>query len=97
MCNANTVNRTRTNREYIENMLKKFPAEIETMESAALHYVAQLQGVPIIEIRSTSNHVAPKSAEKWKIAEATDALNNFLNKNIINKDINDLTRIICQY
>ena len=97
MCNANTVNRTRTNREYIENMLKKFPAEIETMESAALHYVAQLQGVPIIEIRTTSNHVAPKSAEKWKIAEATDALNNFLNKNIINKDINDLTRIICQY
>lgn len=97
MCTANTVNRTRTDREYIEKMLKKFPAEIETMESAALHYVAQLQGVPMIEIRSTSNHVAPKSAEKWKIAEATDALNNFLNNNIIVQDINDLTRIICHF
>lgn len=97
MCTANTVNRTRTDREYIEKMLKKFPAEIETMESAALHYVAQLQRVPIIEIRTTSNHVAPKSAEKWKIGEAVDMLNLFLNKQILNKDINDLTRIICQY
>ena len=39
MCTANTVNRTRTDREYIDEMLTRFPAEIETMESAALHYV----------------------------------------------------------
>ena len=97
MCTANTVNRTRTDREYIDEMLTRFPAEIETMESAALHYVTQLQRVPMIEIRATSNHVAPKSAEKWKIAEAVDALNNFLNYYIINKDINDLTRIICKF
>ncbi len=97
MCTVNTVNQTRTDREYIEKMLKIFPAEIETMESAALHYVAQLQGVPMIEIRATSNHVAPKSSEKWIISEAVDMLNFFLNKQILNKDINDLTRIICQY
>ena len=97
MCTANTVNRTRTDREYIDEMLTRFPAEIETMESAALHYVAQLQGVPMIEIRTSSNHVAPKSAEKWKIAEAVEVLNNFLNKQILCQDINDLTKIICQY
>lgn len=97
LCNANTVNQTRTERDYINKMLTRFPAEIETMESAALHYVTQLQRVPLIEIRATSNHVAPKSAEKWKIAESVEVLNNFLNKNICNTDINDLTRIICQY
>ena len=96
-CNANTVNRTCTNRDYVNELLSRYPAEIETMESAALHYVAQLQRVPLIEIRATSNHVAPKGLEKWKIAEAVEVLNNFLNKQILSQDINDLTRIICQY
>ena len=94
LCNVNTVNRTCTNTLYISELLKQFPAEIETMESAALHYVALLENIPLIEIRATSNHVTPKQIEKWQIAKAVEKLTNFVNNNIHNTKIYEFKRII---
>lgn len=96
-CRANTVNRTRTEKKLTEELLRKFPAEIETMESAAIQYVAKLERIPLMEIRATSNHVTPKNIESWHIGEAIGLLGDFLNLNICNADIGNLKRIIYGY
>ena len=93
-CRANTVNRTRTDRKHTDELLRQFPAEIETMESATIQYVASLERVPLIEIRATSNHVTPKYIESWHIGEAVGLLGVFLNNNICNAEIDDFKRII---
>lgn len=76
--NANTVCRTNTNHTYISKLLKKFPADIETMESSAYGYVCAMMGIQLAEIRCTSNFVLPKNESKWQIAESTQALGNLL-------------------
>lgn len=75
---VNTVCSTNTERTYVNKLLKKFPADIETMESSAYGYVCAMMGIQLAEIRCTSNFVLPKSESKWLIAESTQALGNLL-------------------
>ena len=51
----------------------KMGADIETMEGAALHYVALLQGIPFLQLRGISNRAEPRSRAAWKIHEALSA------------------------
>ena len=71
---ANTVNRTCTDPAHVERLLRQFPAEIETMESASLSYVCGRRGAPYAEIRCTSNHIVPKSLQKWELDGAIRTL-----------------------
>ena len=95
-CRANTVNRTRTEKKLTEELLRQFPAEIETMESAAIQYVAKLERVPVIEIRATSNHVTPKYIESWHIGEAIALLCDFLNINICSAGIENFKKLFTE-
>lgn len=49
---------------------------IETMEGAAVLYVATMLDIPAIQIRSISNYVEPRNRENWKIKEALENLNH---------------------
>ena len=71
---ANTVSRTCTDPKHVASLLQKFPADLETMESAAYSYVCAMQHVEYAEIRCTSNHIVPKKQEKWQIDAALRTL-----------------------
>lgn len=78
MATANTVCRTCTDPKHVAKMLRQFPADLETMESAAFGYVCARQHVNYAEIRCTSNHVVPKKQEKWQLEGALNALGSTL-------------------
>ncbi len=79
---ANTVSRTCTDPLHVKNLLRKFPADLETMESSAFTYVCARQNVPRAEIRCTSNHVVPKRQEEWRLKEAVEVLGAAVEKMI---------------
>lgn len=81
---ANTVSRISTRKESISEILRLHPAELETMESAALAYTCAMEGVEYAEIRSVSNHTLPKSEQKWMFAESTASLGKIIDKMLDN-------------
>ncbi len=77
---ANTVNRIRTSPAEIAEILRLHPADLETMESAALAYACAMEGIGYAEARSVSNHTVPKSQQKWAFAQATGNLGAVIDK-----------------
>lgn len=75
---AVTVNEISTNKQSIR-LLKEQGAAIESMEGAALHYVALMEKIPFLQIRSISNDVGERNKSKWNF---TDAIAN-LNKELV--------------
>ena len=62
-----TSNVSHGNTNSIEKIRRKFKADIETMEGAAVFYVCINTGVPCCEIRSVSNYVEPHDKTNWNI------------------------------
>ncbi|TAH04509.1 MAG: futalosine hydrolase [Sphingobacteriales bacterium] len=79
-----TVNQITTNEQQIHRLIKKYNPAVESMEGAALHYVASLEKIPFLQLRSISNMVGERDKTKWKIATAIEVLNTEL-ITIINK------------
>ncbi|MGI8952490.1 MAG: futalosine hydrolase [Chitinophagaceae bacterium] len=77
-----TINEISTNEERIQQLIKKYDPIIETMEGAALHYVAREMNVPFLQIRAISNYVGERNKANWKMKEAIDNLNETLIKYI---------------
>ena len=77
---ANTISRTCTDPTHVASLLQQFPADLETMESAAYSYVCALQNVQYAEIRCTSNHILPKKQEKWQIDGALRTLGTHVDR-----------------
>lgn len=75
-----TVNEITTNKERIDQLIKKYEPGIESMEGAALHYVCREMNVPFIQIRSISNYIGERDKTKWKMKEAIENLNQTLLK-----------------
>jgi len=75
-----TVNEITTNKERMDQLIKKYDPIIESMEGAALHYVCREMNVPFIQIRSISNYVGERDKTKWKMKEAIENLNQTLLK-----------------
>ncbi len=86
---AVTINEISTNRDRIQQIIKKYEPTIESMEGAALHYVCREIGVPFIQIRSISNYVGDRNKNNWKIKEAITQLNKTILKYVdkLNKTI----------
>ena len=78
--NAITVNEITTRPERIEQLKKKYPASLESMEGAALHYLALQMDIPFIQIRAVSNYVGERNKANWKIPLAIANLNAQLNE-----------------
>jgi len=73
-----TVNEISTNPERIQKLVKKFNPVIESMEGAALHYVARETNIPFIQIRAISNYIGERDKSNWQMKLAIDNLNQTL-------------------
>lgn len=74
---AATVNEITTNKAKIR-LFKEQQVMIETMEGAALHYVALMEKIPFLQIRSLSNYVGERDKNRWQMSEAIANLNGEL-------------------
>lgn len=73
--NGVTVNQISTSQEQIVYYRDQLGADIETMEGAALHYVALMEGIPFMQLRSVSNYIGERDKSKWLLREAVDSVN----------------------
>jgi futalosine hydrolase len=73
-----TVNEITTHEERIHYYRNSLQVQVESMEGAALHYVALLEKIPFLQIRSLSNFIGERNKEKWQLKEAVAHLNHAL-------------------
>lgn len=69
-----TVNKVHGNEASILKTNMQFSPQVESMEGAAVFYVAMKMNIPCIQIRSISNYVERRNRESWKIKEALESL-----------------------
>ena len=69
-----TLSTTSGSNETIDKIIKRWNADIETMESASVFYVCRLLGTRFICFRAISNMVEPRDKSKWEIEKAIDNL-----------------------
>ncbi len=78
--NAVTVNLVTDNPIFIGKLMKKYGAQVETMEGAALHYTCLQENIPFLQLRCISNRVGERDKTKWKMNEAVQNLHEALMK-----------------
>lgn len=76
-----TVNEISTNKARI-NLLKTEGSVLESMEGAAFHYVALMEKIPFLQIRSISNYVGERDKSKWNFKDAIGNLNKELVRSV---------------
>jgi len=84
---AVTVNEISTNPERITYYQNELKVSIESMEGAALHFVALQEKIPFLQMRSLSNFVGERDKSKWVMDIAIANLNIELNR-ILTKFLN---------
>ena len=70
-----TVNEISTNKERINYYKNQLNASVESMEGAALHFVALQEKIPFLQMRSLSNFVGERDKSKWVMDVAIAHLN----------------------
>ena len=73
-----TVNEITTKEEVVYYYRNLLGAQIETMEGAALHYVALMEKLPFLQVRSISNFIGERDKTKWQMKQAIVNLNRVL-------------------
>ncbi|BDS10169.1 futalosine hydrolase [Aureispira anguillae] len=72
---AITVNKVHGSAESIQKIEAKYPADLESMEGAAVFYACLQHQIDCLQIRSISNYVEPRNKDNWDIPLAIDNLN----------------------
>ena len=72
-----TVNEVSTNKKRMA-LLKESGAVLESMEGAALHYVALMEKIPFLQIRAVSNYAGERDKAKWNFKDSITNLNTNL-------------------
>ena len=70
-----TVNEISTSEERISYYKNGLGATVESMEGAALHFVALMERIPFLQLRAVCNYVGERDKEKWDMTLAIDNLN----------------------
>ena len=70
-----TVNEISTNKNRIDYYRTQLNASVESMEGAALHFVALQEKIPFLQMRSLSNFVGERDKSKWVMDIAIANLN----------------------
>lgn len=73
-----SVNKVHGNKQSIERIKKDMPADVESMEGAAIFYICLLENIPFVQIRSISNYVEERNKENWDLPLAINNLNEVL-------------------
>lgn len=82
-----TVHEISTDKEQIAYYRDELHASVESMEGAALHYVALMEKIPFLQLRSLSNFAGERDKSKWVLDLAIASL-NFELKRILTKIVN---------
>ena len=77
---AITINKISDSLIKRQQAISSFSPQIESMEGAALHYVALQEQIPFLQIRSISNLIGERDKSKWKLKESITNLNVELHK-----------------
>ena len=72
-----TVNEISTNKERMGHY-RELGVQIESMEGAALHYVALLERTRFLQLRAVSNVAGERDKSKWTLGSAIESLNRSL-------------------
>lgn len=75
-----SINQITTSTRKIEQFKHKYDPAIESMEGAALHYVALMEGINFLQIRAISNYIGERNKKNWRMKESIENLNNHLLK-----------------
>lgn len=78
IANGITVNKVHGKDSSIQNVIRRFSPDVESMEGAAVFYVAQQEKIPVLQIRAISNLVEKRNKENWNIPLAIKNLNDWL-------------------
>ena len=78
--NGISVNEITTDKKRVKIYEQQFNPIVESMEGAALHYVARMENIPFIQLRAMSNYIAERNKKKWNMKEAVSNLNEELMK-----------------
>ena len=78
-----SINEISTNKERILYYQQTLGAQVESMEGAALHFVALQEAIPFLQLRSISNYIGERNKQAWKLQEAISTLNIKLTELII--------------
>ena len=70
-----TINCISSTQKQFSAIAKKYNAEVESMEGAAVHYTCILEDVPFLQIRTISNFVGERDKKNWMLKEAIAELN----------------------
>lgn len=73
-----TVNRVHGQDSSIQRIINRLSPDVESMEGAAVFYVAQQEKIPAIQVRAISNLVEKRNKENWNIPLAITNLNNWI-------------------
>lgn len=77
-----SVNEISTRPETIERF-RAMGASVESMEGAALHYIALREGIRFLQMRSLSNFAGERDKSKWMMRPAIESLNTELERLLI--------------
>lgn len=78
LVSAVTVNEISTSADRIRYYREALKAQVESLEGAALHYVALSENINFLQLRAISNFIGERDKSRWKLAEAIDRLNQEL-------------------
>jgi futalosine hydrolase len=68
-----TVNTVHGRERSIEDVVRRFAPQVETMEGAAFMAACAANGVPFAQIRGVSNMVERRNRAAWRLSEGIDA------------------------
>lgn len=71
---AITVNTISSGKKQVAERYAHYQPLLESMEGAALHYVALQENIPFVQLRSVSNYAGERNKKNWRIAESIEAL-----------------------
>ncbi len=71
---AISVNRVLGSETSIQKMKEYHPADVESMEGAAVYYCCAMESVKVLQLRSVSNYVENRNKNNWKIELALSNL-----------------------
>ena len=82
-----TVNQITTDKKFAAIMVNKYQVSLESLEGAALHYIAIENNIPFLQIRSVSNYVGERNKSLWDFKTALFNLGRSFNKVINSENI----------
>ena len=83
IANAITVNEITTTENRIHFYRTSINTNLESLEGAALHYIALTENIPFMQLRAVSNFAGERDKKKWALGTSIAALNNALQQQLL--------------